>query len=47
MNLIIPSKWLNLIRRVLGLQPGRWVILLDVGETGCNYEVIERGKTEK
>lgn len=44
----IPPKWLNFARRIFGLKPGRWVILLTVEEEGrCTYEIMERGKAEK
>ncbi|MCC6454207.1 MAG: hypothetical protein IT328_04640 [Caldilineaceae bacterium] len=43
----VPLKWLNFVRRVFGLQPGRYVILLTINDDSCAYEVMERKKTEK
>lgn len=44
----VPEKWINFVRRIFGLRPGRWVILLTVRKDGgADYEVLERGSPEK
>lgn len=40
-------QWAKLIRRLLGLKPGRYAVVVDVGDDGpCGWEVAELGKRE-
>jgi len=43
----LPDWAVKFVRRVMGLQPGVWLIVLTVGEVGHVWTVSELGKVEK
>jgi hypothetical protein len=44
---MIPKRWLDLLKRLMGLQPGRYAIYLTIGKTECDWSVVPLGKVEK
>ena len=45
--LSVPSRWLRFLRRVLGLPPGRYIIVVSVSGDYCDWSVQQVGKVER
>lgn len=45
--LTVPGRWLKFLRRCLGLQPGRYILVLTVERDRTDWSVQEVGKIEK
>lgn len=45
-TLIVPKRWLRLLRRLLGLPSGRYVIVLTVDQGHCEWSIAEAGRIE-
>lgn len=43
----VPRRWLKFLRRCLGLNQGRYIIVLSVGNQECDWSVQEVGKVER
>jgi len=43
---VVPKRWMRFLRRVMGLAPGRYVIVVSVGAEGCDWSVVDAGKIE-
>jgi len=42
----ISQRWLNFIRRLLFLKPGRYMIVVTVHDDHCDWTVSDLGKVE-
>lgn len=45
--LTVPKRWLNFLRRCMGLQQGRYIIVLTVEEQKCDWSLQMAGKVEQ
>lgn len=43
----VPKRWLRFLRRVLGLPPGRYIIVVSVSSDACDWSVQQVGKVER
>lgn len=42
----ISQRWLNFVRRLLFLKPGRYMIVVTVHDDHCDWTVSDLGKVE-
>lgn len=42
----VPVRWLRLLRRLLALQNGRYILVLTVADDHCDWSVQDVGKVE-
>jgi len=45
--IIVPKRWLRFLRRVMGLQQGRYLIIVSVETNQCTWSVLDAGKIER
>lgn len=45
--LTVPRRWLNFLRRCMGLQQGRYIIVLTVDDKECDWSLQPTGKVEQ
>ncbi len=43
----VPRRWLKFLRRVMGLSPGRYQLVLSVQADRCDWTVVELGRIER
>ncbi len=43
----VPRRWLKFLRRVMGLAPGRYQLVLSVQADRCDWTVVELGRIER
>lgn len=44
---VVPVRWLRLLRRLMGLPSGRYVIVLSVSTDHCDWSVTDAGRVER
>jgi hypothetical protein len=45
-QVVVANHWLKLLRRLLGLPPGRYVLVISVRPDDCDWSVLDVGKIE-
>ena len=43
----VQRRWVRFLRRCLGLQPGRYILVLTVEEKECDWSLQTVGKVER
>ncbi len=43
----VPRRWLKFMRRCLGLQPGRYILVLTIEEQECDWSLQAVGRVER
>ena len=45
--LTVPKRWLNFLKRCMGLAQGRYIIVLTVSNETCDWSLTDTGKVEQ
>lgn len=45
--LTVPKRWLNFLKRCMGLTQGRYIIVLTVSSETCDWSLTDTGKVEQ